>query len=283
MKIPFFLVITLITTFASANENPNIFKYNVGTIDVWLLSEGQGVGNSSILIGATPDMLQSAIPDGSFPNSCNAFLLRFPSGRLMLVDTGRSSEILVENLKSVGVSPEQINAVLVTHIHGDHIGGMLNSGQVVFPNAEVYMSKQEHGFGLENAGARTMIEAYASKLRLFEPKEIDAQPDEIFPQLRAVAAFGHTPGHTLFLVESGTDKLLIWGDLTHAMAIQMPYPQVAVRFDVDSQKAVETRKKVLEYVAKNNITVAGMHNAYPGIGNLTKTNGGYEYKAVTEN
>ena len=283
MKTIFLLVISLMTVVLSAQENPNIFKYKVGAVEVTLLSEGQGIGRPAILLGATPEMLQEAIPDGTFPNSCIAFLLRYPSGKMVLVDAGRSSQPLLENLKSVGVSPEQINTVLITHIHGDHIGGLLNSGQVVFPNADVYISKQEHTFGLGNAGARNVFEAYSSKLRFFEPKEIDAQPEELFTGLRTVAAFGHTPGHTLYLVESGNEKLLIWGDLTHAMAIQMPFPQVAVTFDVDKDMAVASRKKVLEYATTNKITVAGMHNAYPGIGNLTKkSNGGYIYTAVTE-
>jgi glyoxylase-like metal-dependent hydrolase (beta-lactamase superfamily II) len=112
------------------------------------------------------------------------------------------------------------------------------------------------------------------------------------PGIRAVAAFGHTPGHTLYMLETnqislitGRDeifRLLIWGDLTHAMAIQMPFPQVAVTFDVDNEKAVAARKKVLEFVAKNNITVAGIHNAYPGIGYLKELpNGGYQYTPVS--
>ena len=278
MKIFFVLVIGLMTVKASAQDNPNIFKHNVGAAEVILLSEGQSAGRANILIGATPEMLQECLPDGTFPNSCNAFLVRFPTGKIILVDAGRSSQILLENLKSVGISPEQIDAALITHTHGDHIGGLLRDGQAVFPNAELYMSKQEHDHSLSNAGARNVIEAYQSKLRLFEPKEIDARPEELFSGIRAIATFGHTPGHTVFIVESGNEKLLIWGDLTHAMAIQMPYPQVAVTFDTDPEAAVESRKKILEYVAANSIPVAGMHNSFPGMGKIKKAEkGGYEY------
>ena len=283
MKIFFLTVVCLMTIKVSAQENPNIFKYMVGTVEVWLLSEGQGVGRSGILIGATPEMLQECLPEGTFPNSCNAFLLRFPSGKNVLIDAGRSSVPLLENLKSVGVSPQDINTVLITHIHGDHIGGLLSDGQAVFTNAKVYLSQQERGHGQSNAGARNVMEAYSSNLSLFEPNEIDKQPQELFAGVRAVAAFGHTPGHTLFLLESGSEKLLFWGDLTHALAVQMPYPHVAVTFDVDAEKAVETRKKVLQFVAANKIAVAGSHNAFPGIGTLNQAaNSGYIYKSVTE-
>jgi len=207
------------------------------------------------------------------------------SGRNVLVDTGRSAQRLLDNLKTVGVSPEQIDAVLITHVHGDHIGGMLSDGQAVFPNAVLYLSQAEHDFAMNgearNANARNMIEVYRSRLRLFEPKEIDAQPDFLFSGIRAVAAYGHTPGHTLYMVESGAERLLIWGDLTHAMAIQMPYPQVAMTFDVNPEMAIAARKKVLEYVAANNITIAGIHNAFPGMGTIVKAEtGGYTYTPV---
>ena len=283
----FFLLIVgatiAIALFGRQNNVPNIFTYKVGAIEVSLLSEGQATGNSSIFIGATPEMVQKAMPEGTYPRSCNAFLVR-TQGKNVLVDTGTGRN-LIENLQLLGLSPEQIDAVLITHVHGDHIGGLLKDGKVQFPNAEIYLSKAEHDYSINGGdrttGARNVIEAYKSKLCLFDPKEIDANPEVVFAGIKAVAAYGHTPGHTLFMVESGDEKLLIWGDLTHAMAIQMPFPQVAMTFDVDSEKAIVARKKVLEFVAEKNITIAGIHNAFPGMGTLTKEpNGGYLYKEV---
>jgi glyoxylase-like metal-dependent hydrolase (beta-lactamase superfamily II) len=93
-----------------------------------------------------------------------------------------------------------------------------------------------------------------------------------------LATYGHTPGHTSFLIESKESKLLIWGDLTHAMAIQMPYPQVAVTYDVNPEGAVQSRKAVLTYVSENHIPVAGMHIAYPAIGEIKSiSDGGYQF------
>jgi len=272
----------LATMMAPAQENPNIFTYKLGTAEVSLLSEGQATGNSSIFVGATPEMIQKSLPDGSYPRSCNAFLVRV-AGKNILVDTGMGRP-LVENLKSLGITPEQINAVLITHAHGDHIGGMLKDNKAVFPNAELYMSRLEHDYIMNdarNAGARKMIETYQSKLRLFQPAEIDAKLKSLFTGIQAVAAYGHTPGHTLYIVESGSEKMLIWGDLTHAMAIQMPYPEVAMTYDSNTDKAIAARKKVLEFVAKNNIPVAGMHTAYPGMGKITKApDGGYLHTPI---
>ena len=276
------LIVIFVTVAASAQDNPsNIFRYKVGDAEVILLSEGQGTGRSNIFIGATPEMIQKSMPEGTFPNSCNAFLVRLPSGKNILIDAGRSSQPLLENLKSVNILPEQIDVVLITHTHGDHIGGLLKDGQAVFTNAELYLSKPEHDHGIANAGTRNVIDAYKAKLRLIEPKEIDANPEELFAGIRAVAAYGHTQGHTLFLIESKNEKLLVWGDLTHAMAIQMPFPQVAMSFDTNTDAAIAARLKVLEYVAANKITIAGIHNAFPGMGNLTKIeNGGYMYTPV---
>ena len=279
MKVSYILIISLMTIAASATENPNVFKYKVGSIEVITLSEGQGAGRSDIFVGATAEMIQECLPDGTYPNSCNAFLVRV-AGKNVLIDAGRRSAPLLENLKSVGIAPEQVDVVLITHSHGDHIGGLLADGQAVFANARLYLSRQEHDFARENAGMSNVLEAYKSKLELFEPKEIDAKPEELFAGIRAVAAFGHTPGHTMFLIQSGKEKLLIWGDLTHAMAIQMPYPQVAMTYDKDPEMAIAARKKVLQYVAKNKIAIAGMHNAFPGIGKITKAANGYQMKSV---
>lgn len=274
------MVVVLTSEMATAQDNPNVFTYRVGAAEVSLLSEGQSKGNSRIFVGATPEMIEKCLPDGSFPNACNAFLIRI-SGKNILVDTGFGRN-LSDNLKSLGVAPEQVDAVLITHAHGDHIGGMLNGDQPAFPKAELYMAKPEHDYCMNNdarnAGARKVIEAYQSKLHLFQPAEMDAQPQTILPGIEAIAAYGHTPGHTLYMVSSGKEKLLIWGDLTHALAIQMPYPQVAMTYDSNPDMAIAARMKVLEYVAANHISVAGMHTAFPGMGTIVKAaGGGYLY------
>jgi len=278
------LVIGFAPMMVSAQENPNIFTYRVGTAEVCLLSEGQGMGNADIFVGASPEMIQKAVPDGTYPRSCNAFLVRI-SGKNILVDTGYG-RALFDNLKSLGVSPEQIDAVLITHAHGDHLGGMLKDDQAAFPKAELYISQAEYDYSMNgdarNANARKVIETCQSKLRLFEPKEIDNPlplmgsfiQDKAVAGIQAIAAYGHTPGHTLFMVVSGDEKLLIWGDLTHAMAIQMPYPQVAMTYDTNTEMAIASRLKALEYAAKNNIPIAGMHIAFPGMGKITKASGG---------
>jgi glyoxylase-like metal-dependent hydrolase (beta-lactamase superfamily II) len=100
----------------------------------------------------------------------------------------------------------------------------------------------------------------------------------LLPDIQGIAAYGHTPGHTAFMVGSSGQQMLIWGDLTHATPVQMPYPQLAVTYDVDPNQAVASRMKILEYIAKNNIPIAGMHIAFPGMGHVkANSEGGYAF------
>ncbi|GHT01157.1 MBL fold metallo-hydrolase [Bacteroidia bacterium] len=249
----------------------------VGEARVHLLSEGQQKGKTSILIGATPEMVEKQAPDGTFPNAVNAFLIQF-SGKNILVDTGFGKR-LFDNLQNLGVVAENIDIVLITHAHGDHIGGMLRDGERAFPNAQVYLSQKEHDYwtsdAVKNTNVRQLVAAYKDQLHLFNPAVIGEPATPLVGGVTAIAAYGHTPGHTMYEVESQGEKLLIWGDLTHAMALQMPYPSVAVTYDVDPAQAVKARLEVLNYVSTNAIPVAGMHIAYPAVGKVVKAGNGY--------
>ena len=262
----------------NAAQGSNTFTYKVGQYEVITLSEGQGQGNKSILIGALPEMLEKYAPAGTFPNGTHAFLVK-SEGRNILVDAGYGRNLFA-NLEAVGVAPEKIDGILITHSHGDHIGGLLRDGKAAFPTAHLYMSKAEYDFsqaGERNAQARTAYAAYEGRTHLFEPGAVGSKGNAIVPGITPFAAYGHTPGHTAFLIEGRQAKLLIWGDLTHAMAIQMPCPEVAVTYDSNPQDAIKARKETLEYVAKNKIPVAGMHIPFPGIGTVESgaTPGGY--------
>ena len=275
--------IFVISSAALAQESQAVFTYKVGAVEIILLSEGQRNGQSAILIGAAPEMLQQCMPDGTYPSATNAFLVRMPD-KTVLIDAVTGSRLLA-NLQSLGVSPEQVNAVLITHTHGDHIGGLLRDGRAAFPNADIYLTQPEYDFWTKtnNESTQKTLEAYKNKLQFIQPAEIGANATPVLPGIKAVAAYGHTPGHAVYIVESNNEQLLIWGDLTHAMAIQMPYPQVAVTYDSNPEQAVVARKKVLEYISKNNIPVAGMHIAFPGIGKISKGAGeGYVFTPVSK-
>jgi len=278
-----------------AQETKNVFTFKIGTDEVCLLSEGERKGTTDIIIGVEQEQLQKVVPDG-FISAINAFLVR-SSGKNMLIDTGIGRN-LFDNLKSLNVSAEQIDAVLITHVHGDHIGGLLRDGQASFPHAALYLSQPEYDYWMSDEmmnqaeegrragfqGVREVVKVYKNRLHLFTPDEIDAEANMLFPDIQGIAAYGHTPGHTVFMIGSGEQKMLIWGDLTHVMPVQMPYPNLAVTYDVDPEQAVVSRLKILEYISKNNIPIAGMHIAYPGMGEVRAnlTEGGYEFIPLSD-
>ena len=209
------------------------------------------------LFGNVADDIKKEVnmPDG-MPSSISAYLIK-TNGKNILFDSGlgkKANGQLLNELSKVGVSPEQVDYVYITHFHGDHIGGMLTpEGEKVFTKAEVYVSRFEKESDLgKGEQAVKMLEKYADKLHVFNFG--DRLPEDVL----AIDAVGHTPGHTAF--QKG--NLLIVGDLMHAMALQLPDPEYCANFDGDKEKAVASRKRILEYAKQNGLIMSGMHLPY---------------------
>ncbi|MCC8185946.1 MAG: MBL fold metallo-hydrolase [Bacteroides sp.] len=280
----------LLATPAMAQEN--LFRYSVGDYEVYTLTDRSSDGNSSILIGATPEMLAETMPDGTYATAVHAFLVKGPEGNI-LFDTGLGIHIH-EQLAALGIKNDEPIVIKLTHMHGDHIGGLMKDGQRVFPQGKLLLSETEYNYWTSKEEmnklpgdkqgafrmAQNVLETYAADLgfeSLSRPGTLDI--DGIY----ALEAFGHTPGHTAYLLVSKGEKLLIWGDLAHAMAIQMPYPDVAVTYDVDPAMATASRKEILRYVTRENIPVAGMHIPGTGIGRVeTIGENSYRFIAIGE-
>lgn len=264
-----------------------LFTCKVGDYEVILLSDGAGQGNAALLIGATPEKIQQTMPDSTYSTAINYFLVK-ADGKNYLIDTGLGNS-LAENLYRAGVSPDEIQTILLTHLHGDHIGGLLKEGNKVFPNAVIRLSEAEKDYWTNDIAlslasdngrksffsVRRMLQAYEPQTEVFIPMKAELPEGDGF---FFIEAYGHTPGHTAVLLQSKGERLLIWGDLIHATAIQMPYPEVALTYDVDPELAVRTRQEILKFAAGNQIPVAGMHIPYPAVGTLeTNAENGYRF------
>lgn len=226
-----------------------------GVTATWISDRaGEHRLTASLLEGAD-SLLTLAMRENGISSSMSVYWVE-SEGTGILFDTGIGGDgaCMIARLDSIGVAPADVKYLYLTHMHGDHIGGMLHEGEVVFPNAEVYLAREERDAWLampedRNRQAVQTLEAYASQLHLFEFGE--TLPGNVL----AIDATGHTPGHTAFQI----GKLLIVGDLVHGASVQLKHTEVSSGYDMDKEKAVEARVRLLQYAADNGLTIAGMH------------------------
>jgi glyoxylase-like metal-dependent hydrolase (beta-lactamase superfamily II) len=220
----------------------------------------------------------------------NSYLLKL-GAKWALVDTGCGQTMgpalgqLPNNLRALGIAPEAIDYVLLTHIHPDHALGLVDAaGRAVYPNAELIVHEREAAFWLDNdhAGASERIRRNVGKARTVTAPYLArmrrVRDGEALPGVSASLLPGHTPGHTGWLIHSGSDGVLIWGDVVHLAAVQVPRPEAAMVFDVDPQAARETRRRTFDRVAADRLRVAGAHLDFPGFGYIVRQGGGYRFE-----
>jgi glyoxylase-like metal-dependent hydrolase (beta-lactamase superfamily II) len=269
----------------------------LGDFEITALSDGTvELPVDKLLTGAKPGQVQKALQrsylSAPLETSVNGYLVN-TGAKLVLIDTGAAGLFgptlgkLLANLKASGYQPEQIDEIYITHLHPDHVGGLLADGKAAFPNAVVRMDKHDADFWLS---ANEAAKAPADSKGFFQGAQAAVKPyqdagrvkpfsgdTELVSGVRAIAAPGHTPGHTIYAVESQGKKLMVWGDLMHVAAVQFPDPSVTIGFDTDSKAAAPQRKKAFADAAKNGYWVAIAHVPFPGLGHLRNEGSGYAW------
>lgn len=267
---------------------------SLGSMQVWTLQDGRLSLEASLLRGIDPAETHARLGGREAAlTPVNAFLVKI-GGRTVLVDTGMgpqpdgSGGHLASRLAAAGVAPAEVDLILLTHFHFDHVGGLLRpDGTRAFPRAELRAPRPEYRTWVEDPSGlperlrdrgpklRALFEPYAAAgaFRLFEAGE------DLGPGLRALPAHGHTFGHTAyaFVVES----LELWcvGDLLHFGAVQFERPEVGIAFDLDGERAVAIRQALFEEAAQRQVVLAGAHVSEPV--RITRRGAGYEATSLT--
>ena len=278
-------------------QAPGYYRMMLGDFEVTALSDGTlGLPVTKLLTNTTPEKVKKALARADLTDpletSVNAYLIN-TGDKLVLVDTGAgvlfgpTLGTLLANLKASGYQPEQVDEIYITHMHGDHVGGLMSGDKLAFPNAVVRADKHDADYWLSKAnmdaapkdakdfflGAMNSINPYAAAGKF---KPFDGNTD-LVPGVRAIASRGHTPGHTTYVVESKGNKLVLWGDLMHVAAVQFPNPAVTIQFDTDSKSAAKERAKAFADAAKHGYWVGAAHLPFPGVGHLRSEGSGYAW------
>ena len=224
-----------------------------------------------------------------------AFLI-VAGGRRTLIDTGFADNgapttgRLMANLNAAGLKAEDIDTVILSHYHGDHINGVRNkAGQLVFPKAKIMVPAVEHAFWMDDArmaaapdamrGAFQNVRKVLAGLPADQLVQFQAG-QEVVPGITSIAAYGHTPGHTLFVAQSKGEKFAYVADITNVPQLFARNPDWAVQFDMNAEQARDVRRKTFEMLVKDKMMAGGFHFPFPAFGRIETMANGFEFKPV---
>lgn len=267
------VMMTYIT--AAAAEKDNCYKDNIAGAEVYVCSVKDNNLTTKILLSSDKEVIDynnKVNPKGYIENKHNVMIIK--KGKYnILVDTGFADTVnsLKNALKTSGLEVKDITHIILTHAHFDHIGGLVQNEKAVFPNADIYINEKEYNYfcrsdlnevsgstkkNMENV--RNVLSKYNGRIKYYKEGIIDNNIKEI----TAVAAYGHTPGHSLINIKDKNKNLLFIADLMHIYNVQIKYPETAVSFDMDKNAAVKKREEILKKYKGTNTQITGSHTPF---------------------
>ncbi len=285
---------------------PVHYRFRIGAFEITMISDANAVLNGPWpIVGEDQPrekveqlMRANLLPPKKFQPGFTPMLVN-TGKQLILFDAGNGADgfvprpqggWLAAQLKPAGFSPDDVDIVVLSHCHPDHIGGLIEAGKPLFPNARYIVGNVEYGFWAKDERlsaprdslALQTAQLFRTNVLVFESRISLVRPDEeIVPGIRAVAAYGHTPGHLGFHLESEGKRLLIWADCAHHEIASLAHPEWHAFFDMDKQQGVDTRKRIYDMAATEKIPVAGYHTSFPSIGFVERQGNAYHWLPVT--
>lgn len=285
-------------------QNASFYRYKVGDAEVTVVSDGSTtfpLGDSFVL-NVKKDEVNAALEKAFRPRDKMTInfgpLVINTGGKLVVVDTGNGPAAFAaskgangqfaSNMAAAGIDPKNVDIVVISHFHGDHVNGLLTAdNQPAFPNAEVLVPAVEWKFWMDDgemsrASGERMTGLFKNNRRVFEAglkKKVTPYEwgKEVAPGMLAVETIGHTPGHTSYVLSSGSDKVFIQSDVTNDPDLFARNPGWHLMFDQDPAQAETTRRKIYDMVVAERMRVQGFHYPFPGLANLEKDGTGYRW------
>lgn len=304
---PLFLVFALSTTahtiqaaestISLQKQVAGYYQYQAGDVQITALLDGTNFMSPSLFKDISQQQVQEILKkyyadqEKGVQTSVNAFLVNTGKS-LVLVDSGAASCFgahlgsVLTNLKASGYQPEQVDTILLTHLHPDHVCGISKDGIANFPNATVYVSDDEAKYWLDPKQAAKLPKEkqanYSGTVEKIKQAIAPYQTKQRFKTyklgddiqgFKVINTAGHTPGHFSYELKTKDENVVFIGDIVHSHTVQFDKPETAIEYDIDPKKAVETRLKQFADFAKNGQTIAAPHLPFPGIGHIYSADG----------
>jgi glyoxylase-like metal-dependent hydrolase (beta-lactamase superfamily II) len=285
----------------AGKPTPGIYRYRIGEFELTALYDGIWYRpiTKEFIRNAPFTEVEHALDAAFMPHDRLATpfttLIVNTGKKLVLIDTGTGGQIsptagmIVDNLAAAGIAPKDVDQIVISHFHPDHINGIKDKdNNLIFPNAELMVPGPEWAFWMDdanlNAAPAGMKETFLNQRRIFSDiaKTVTHyEPGkEVAPGIVTVPAPGHTPGHTVFAIHSGSQSLMVLSDTAQHPAVFARHPDWQAAFDVDGNATIATRKRLFDRAAADRMLVTGYHFPFPACGHLIKTASGYEHVPV---